>query len=172
MEKLKVKDIVLTGLMAAITFVAAMVIHIPNGINGFIHPGDVVVLLAPILIGKKKGIFAAAFGMMLVDLIGYPIYAPFTFVIKGVMAWISYTIYIKRDTIGNKVIAFSTAAIFMVVSYFLTGTIITYFINKEADSIGKALIAGSTSILGDSIQGIVAVVLSIIVLNALSRNKK
>lgn len=173
MKNLKIRDMVLTALIIAITFIAAKVIQIPNGMSGFIHPGDAVVLIAPILIGKKKGIFAAATGMMLVDLLsGFAIYAPFTFVIKAIMAWISYSIYIKRNTIKNKIMAFSLSAIFMVVGYFITDVVILYFINREAESVIKAIVAALAGVPGNIVQGVTAIILALIMSKMLIKYKK
>ena len=80
---------VFTALMIAIIFISANLIRIPT-VGGFVHLGDCMVLLAAALLGKKRGALASGIGMALVDLYsGYIIWAPFTFIIKALMAYIA-----------------------------------------------------------------------------------
>ena len=83
-----VKNMVITAMMAAIVFVATYSIKI-NTFGGYVHLGDSMVLLSALLLGKKKGAIASALGMGMADLLYMPIWAPFTIVIKAVMALIA-----------------------------------------------------------------------------------
>ncbi|MCY6485093.1 ECF transporter S component [Clostridium aestuarii] len=104
----KAKDIVLSGLLISLVFVATMFINIrlPISIHGgLIHLGSAMVVVISIIFGKKKGTIAAAFGMSLFDLItGGAQWAPFTFVIKGYMAYIIGTMAYAKGRNGNSIL--------------------------------------------------------------------
>ena len=85
--KTKTKRIVMASMLAALVCIATIVIVVPTPFKGYINAGDGVVLLCGLLLSPAYGFFAAAVGAALADLIlGYVIYAPATFVIKGLMA--------------------------------------------------------------------------------------
>ena len=84
MSDKKVQKLVVSALMAALTYVATMVVQIPSPMNGYVNLGDCFVLLSGWLLGPWYGGAAAGIGSMLTDLLyGYGYYAPGTFVIKG-----------------------------------------------------------------------------------------
>ena len=89
------KKLLMTALFAALACVATMSIRIPTpGTNGYIHPGDAVVILSGIILGPVWGMLAGGIGSALADLIGgYFIYVPITLVIKGLIALIAGVIY-------------------------------------------------------------------------------
>ena len=85
----------MTALFAALACVATMSIRIPTlGTNGYIHPGDAVVILSGIILGPVYGFLAGGIGSAMADLLGgYFIYVPITLIIKGLIALISGIIY-------------------------------------------------------------------------------
>ena len=87
----RTRQIVLTALFAALTCVATMVIRIPTpATSGYIHPGDALVILCGIVLGPKYGFLAAGLGSCASDLFGgYFLYVPATFIIKGLIAFIT-----------------------------------------------------------------------------------
>ena len=91
------KKLLMTALFAALACVATMSIRIPTpGTNGYIHPGDAVVILSGIILGPVWGMLAGGIGSALADLIGgYFIYVPITLVIKGLIALIAGVVYQK-----------------------------------------------------------------------------
>jgi uncharacterized membrane protein len=122
-------DFVQIALIAAITFAVTYVIQIPVGTKGVLHVGDAIVFTGAILLGKKKGAVAAALGMALFDAsTPYIIWAPFTFVIKGLMAYIAGSIAFRNgyngDKLINNIFAFIAGGIWMVAGYYLAGGII------------------------------------------------
>ena len=102
----------------AMTTVATMVIAIPVPFtNGYIHLGDSMIFLSVLLLGWKYGAVAAGLGSALADLfLGYPQWAPWTLVIKAVMAILmGLAIEASMKRKRNMVIAsLSTAGIWMV----------------------------------------------------------
>ena len=91
------KKLLMTALFAALACVATMSIRIPTpGTNGYIHPGDAVVILSGIILGPVWGMLAGGIGSALADLIGgYFIYVTITLVIKGLIALIAGVVYQK-----------------------------------------------------------------------------
>ncbi|MDE7311441.1 MAG: ECF transporter S component [Eubacterium sp.] len=91
------KKIVTAALFAALACVATMSIRIPTpGTNGYIHPGDAIVILSGVMLGPAWGLLAAGIGSAMADLIGgYFIYVPITFVIKGAVAFAAGVLYRK-----------------------------------------------------------------------------
>lgn len=84
-------EISLNALLIAMVFVSTMFIQIrlPFSVNGgLIHFGTVALVIAAIVFGKKRGAIAGAFGMALFDVLsGWVIWAPGTFIIRGVMGY-------------------------------------------------------------------------------------
>lgn len=123
-EKNKTKKIVLAAMLAAITCVATMIIKIPSPLKGYLNLGDCVVLLAGWLLSPGYGFLAAGIGSALADVfLGYVIYAPATFVIKGLMALIAYSVYQmlhkKNNNFVSRIISGILAEATMVLGYFV-----------------------------------------------------
>lgn len=92
----KVNKLIITALMIAIITVSTMFIKIPT-LNGYIHLGDSMVFFSVFLLGKKYGAIASGLGSALGDILaGYAIWAPWTFVIKGLMALI-FGVFLERS---------------------------------------------------------------------------
>lgn len=90
--KLTLRQMTLTGLMAAAVYVSSafLQIPIPTAIdNTRLHMGNVMCLLSGLLLGPWLGGLAAGAGSMLFDLTSpaYIASAPFTFAFKFLMAW-------------------------------------------------------------------------------------
>ena len=155
---IKTIDIVQISLMAAITFLATTVIHVPT-FMGVLHLGDSMVFLSAILFGRKKSAIASAVGMCLFDLMsGYTMWAPFTFVIKGLMGYIAGTIAYRKNYNGNNtlnnILAFVVSGTWMIAAYYIGGTIILTFISKDF-AIKQALIISLKDIPTNIIQVVV-----------------
>ena len=87
MRDMKIRKMVLAALMAALTYVATMVVQIPSPMQGFVNLGDCCVLLSGWILGPWWGGAAAGIGSMLTDLLnGYAHYAPGTLIIKALDA--------------------------------------------------------------------------------------
>ncbi|APF21874.1 ECF transporter S component [Clostridium butyricum] len=174
-NRLSTKELVLMGLMIALVWLAGSVIKIPS-VGGFVHLGDCMVFLSVVVLGKKKGSVASAMGMMLVDVLGgYYLWAPFTFVIKGAMAYIAGSILEKLEVKHGKsfsyVISFLISGVFMVIAYFGAGIIMATFLTEKAGLI-QGIVYSAKDIVGNIIQvgtGIViALPVSAVVLKAKS----
>lgn len=168
------KDLVLTGLMIALICLAGSIIKIPS-IGGFVHIGDCMVFLSVIVLGKKRGAIASAAGMFLVDVLGgYYLWAPFTLIIKGCMAYISGSIIekvnIKRMTL-KYVAAFSVASIFMVIAYFASGIIMASLFTQKTGLL-EGIIYSSKDIIGNVIQVVTGMIIAVPLSIALKRTNR
>jgi len=116
MYKTKNKTVLLalTGLFAAIICVATSFLKVPAPL-GYVHLGDGMIFLAAAFLGPY-GIISAAVGSAIADLLaGYAVYAPVTFVIKGLMALIAW-LFIKK---------FNFKAVYNIIAFVLCGMVMT-----------------------------------------------
>lgn len=123
----RVRDVVFSGLLISMVFVATRFINVrlPLSINGgLIHLGTGVLFIASIVFGAKMGAVAGSFGMGLFDILsGWGPWAPFTFVIRGVMGYMVGTIanYNKKD--GNSIfynlLAMTVGGVWMIIGYYI-----------------------------------------------------
>lgn len=86
-----IRAIVLSAMFIAIVFIATYAVQIPlPGIatGGLIHLGNVALFTISVVFGKKYGAVSGAFGMALFDLLSpWFIWAPGTFIIRGIMGY-------------------------------------------------------------------------------------
>ena len=88
--EIKTEKLVMTALFICMIIVTTMFFKIPIPFaNGYVHLGDAMIFLAVLILGVRRGAIASAVGSALGDVFGgFAIWAPWTFVIKGVMALI------------------------------------------------------------------------------------
>ena len=120
----KTKKLIMAALMASLACVATMIIKIPSPLNGYINLGDCIVLLCGWVLCPGYGFAAAAIGSALADVLsGYVIYAPATFVIKGVMALVAFAMFKllskKIKKFPARIIGGVVAEIIMILGYFV-----------------------------------------------------
>lgn len=160
----RVRNMVITALMAAIVFVATYSIKI-NSFGGYVHLGDSMVLLSALLLGKKKGAVASALGMGLADLLYMPIWAPFTIVIKAIMAIIAASIALRKDYEGEKVwnntLGFVAAGLWMTVAYFVAGALVASLVLGKQPSLAAAFAASLKDVPGNLWQATAGVIIAL-----------
>lgn len=165
-EKSKTKDMVLSALLIALVFIATKFINfrLPISINGgLIHLGNTMLFMAAIVFGGRKGAIAGAFGMGLFDIVsGWVAWAPFTFIIRGVMGYIIGYAANSHNRKGNSLfwnlIGIIIAGIWMIVGYYIAEVIIT-----------GNYIAPVTSIPGNVIQIVFGALLGLPIAKALKK---
>ena len=118
------KRIVIAAMLCALTCVATMAIKIPSPLNGYLNLGDCMVLLCGWILSPVYGFLAAGLGSAAADLFsGYVVYAPATFLVKGIMALIAffgYKLLSKRlGDLPSRIITGIAAEAFMVLGYFV-----------------------------------------------------
>ena len=151
MKDLRIRKLVYAALMAALTYVATMVIQIPSPMQG-----------SGWLLGPWWGGAAAGIGSMLTDLLnGYAHYAPGTFVIKGCMA-IAAALLAKAmgRKAGGYVVSGIVAEVIMVAGYF----------GYAALLLGKG-IGAAASIPGNLVQAVMGLAIGLILFFLLKRSK-
>lgn len=86
----KTWNLVLAAMMVCLVMVATFFIRIPSPFtHGYLHLGDAMVFMSVLVLGRNRGSLAAGLGSALADVLGgYAAYAPWTLIIKGVMAFI------------------------------------------------------------------------------------
>ncbi len=173
-QSYRTKIIILTALFAALTFVATSIIKIPTITQGYIHPGDGLVLLSGLLLGPLWGTIAAGVGSALSDILGgYFVYAPATFIIKALSALTAVLIFralTKKETKGSilKVIAAGIGGeAVMVFGYFVFEIFMIAIVNGTNLTAGLAVAAAG--IIPNVIQGVVGIAISSLLYPVLHR---
>lgn len=148
------------AILMALTVVMTMVVHIPTiGTNGYLNLGDMVVLLAALILGKKGGFVVGGLGSAIADLLlGYVHYAPITLIVKGLEGYIAGSLLETEIGKRKPLIVTSIAGIFMAFGYFV----------PEIFMYGKGAIA---SIPGNIMQGLLGAITSVVLYTALKRTK-
>lgn len=131
-SKFTTKEMVQTALLTALVFVATFFIHIQLPImasGGLVHLGNVMLFAIAIVFGKEKGAIAGAVGMALFDLSsGWAVWAPFTFIIRGVMGYVIGAISWGNKREGNNfminLFAIILSAIWMIAGYYISEVIL------------------------------------------------
>lgn len=123
MNRISTKKMVLTGLMIAVVFLVTYFTKIPGPVGPF-NIGDAAIIVTAIVIGRTSGFAAGAIGSALADLaMGYAIFSPITFVVKGLEGYIVGVIANRSNEKGSaeylKIVAAVAGAVIMIGGYFL-----------------------------------------------------
>ena len=162
--KTTTQKIIFSSMLAALVCVVTMVIKIPSPLSGYLNLGDCIVLLSGWLMPPLYGFLAAAVGSALADIFsGYMIYAPVTFLIKGIMALLAslgYSLLRKKagGTVSH-VLSGITAELFMILGYFAFEGILYGFA------------AAALNIPINALQGAVGLVLGILLTGIFRKHK-
>lgn len=117
-------DLILTAMLVSLVFVATLFINIKLPITangGLVHLGTAMLFIVSILFGPKKGAIAGAVGMGLFDLIsGWTLWAPFTFLTRGLQGYIVGKIAWSGNREGKSFI-FNLIALICSVPFMLAG---------------------------------------------------
>lgn len=160
----KTKKLVTAALFAALACVATMIIKFPSPLKGYLNIGDCIVLLCGWMLSPAYGFLAAGLGSGLADVLsGYIIYAPATFVIKGLMALVAcYVFKAMRKAIGNnllsRIISGLLAEIVMVLGYYVF------------EGFMYGFVASAVNIPANAIQGIAGLILGTILIKAFEKS--
>ena len=144
------KKIAFCAVFAALVCIGTYVIVIPLP-HGYANIGDTFVLLAGWCLGGVYGAIAGAFGSALADIMsGYAIYAPATFLIKGLTAILALLVCkackkaIRKDALDfiTRTVSAVVAELCMVAGYFLFECILYGFAGGVATLVGNSLQGG------------------------------
>ena len=163
--KTKTQKIVTASMLAALCCVATMIIKIPTPLHGYANLGDCIVLLSAFLLPVGYGFCAAAIGSALADVLsGYAMYAPATFIIKGLMVIAAYFIYkqfAKKDKnkLPGKIISGFVAEVIMIAGYFVFEGFLYGF--------GASLV----NIPANAVQGVAGLIIGIVLVKIFEKTK-
>ncbi|NMA82348.1 MAG: ECF transporter S component [Epulopiscium sp.] len=159
-------DMVITSLLIALVFIATRFINIRlpfAGQGGLVHLGNVMIYTATLVFGTRKGAIASAVGMTLFDILsGWVVWAPFTFIIRWIMAEIIGFIALRGGKNGThmkwNIVAIGISGIWMIIGYYFTEVILYH-----------NWIVPFGSIPGDMIQVLVSGILAIPLVKTLQK---
>ena len=166
-QKNHTKKLVSAALFAAICYGMTLV-SVPLPVVGYGNLGDCFVLLSGCLLGPLWGAAAAALGSALADVtLGFGLYAPATFVVKGLMAVVAYFAGVlfwgNRGGFARRTAAHVAAALLaelvMIGGYFAYETAL------------YDMTAALGSIVGNCMQAVAGTVLSTVILAILRGNR-
>ncbi len=162
--KTKTQKIVMSALFAALCCVATMIIKIPSPLKGYLNLGDCVVLLSGWILSPAYGFAAAGIGSALADVFsGYVVYAPATFVIKGIMAIVAHLCFKgmnnKLGKTPSRIIGGTLAEVGMVLGYF----VFEGFMYGFAPSV--------VNIPANGVQGIAGLIVGLILVKIFEKSK-
>lgn len=154
----------MASLMAALTCVATMIIKIPSPLRGYLNPGDCIVLVAGWMLSPAYGFLAAGLGSALADIFsGYVLYAPATFVIKGLMALIAYYGFKlfrrKLANLPSRIISGILAELMMILGYFVFEGFLYGFVPSLVN------------VPANGIQGVVGLILGVLLIKICGKSK-
>lgn len=156
----KTKKLVFSALFAALVCVSTIIITITLPGGGYFNLGDCFVITAGVVLGPLFGFLSAAIGSGIADVIsGYVIYAPATFIIKGLMALVVGFICLKNKKIIKVFLSGVVAEIIMLVGYFL------YELTLNGFSLAILGVAGN------ALQGTAGIISSFVLVLFLTKNK-
>ncbi len=132
-NKLSVRDLVLDGCLIAIVFVSTYLIQfrLPFASQGgLVHAGNIALFTIAMLFGSRRGAVSGAFGMAIFDLMsGWALWAPFTFVIRGVMGWIIGRLSSSEQMNATKfgiwhTLVIAISGVWMIIGYYITEVVL------------------------------------------------
>jgi len=160
----KTKKIVMAALMAALTCVATMIIKVPSPLKGYLNLGDCIVLVSGWMLPPVYGFCAAGLGSALADIFsGYILYAPATFVIKGLMALIAFCGFKlmskKQGRTIAAIISGVAAEIMMVLGYYVF------------EGFMYGFVPAAVNIPANSVQGAAGLILGVILIKIFEKGR-
>lgn len=160
----RTKKIVMAALLAALTCVATMIVKIPSPLKGYVNLGDCIVLTAGWLLPPGYGFLAAGLGSALADLFsGYLVYAPATFIIKGVMAVVAYygfkLLHKRLGDLIPRIISGIAAEILMILGYYVF------------EGFMYGFIPSAVNIPANGVQGIAGLIIGVVLIKVLEKTQ-
>jgi len=133
--------VALSVVLAAAVTVSTMLIRIPvPATTGYLNFGDIMIFVSGLLFGGAIGGFAGGVGSAIADIIGFPAFAPYTLVIKGLEGFLAGSIR-NGKSLARDVIGWAVGAVAMVLGYFVAEAYIMGF------GVGAALIEVPANLL-------------------------
>jgi uncharacterized membrane protein len=161
----KTTDLIMTAMLIALVFLATFInIKLPIKANGgLVHLGTTMLFIGAFLFGPKKAALAGALGMGLFDMVGgWLLWAPITFVSRGLQGLIVGRIAWAKGRKGNSL------------ALNVTGAIVSMPVMIAVYYIGEGILYGNwiaplASIPGDLVQNVLGIIIAIPVCAALKK---
>lgn len=139
----KIKLLTKTAILTSLLFVLTSYVSIPIKF-GYLNLSDAFIMIISNFLPLNHLIFVSSFATMLSDIyLGYSEYAVFTFVIKGLEAFVIYKLNQKLTFKYSYLISFITGGLFMLVGYGIADVIIKnniiYFITSFMANLPQAI---------------------------------
>ena len=117
-KQTRILQLTLTAVFAGLVAATTMMIRLPiPATTGYFNIGDAMIFVAALLFGPVVGGLAGGVGSAISDMIGYPLFVPYTLVIKGIEGWLVGKI--SRRTLKSDYIACLIGGAEMVLGYFV-----------------------------------------------------
>lgn len=157
----KIRKTVYAAALAALVCVATLVVQVPSPTGGYVNVGDGFVLLSGWLLGPWYGAAAAGLGTALTDLImGYAVYAPASFIIKGLTALLAAIVAGKTaHSKAGLLLGGVLGEAWMALGYFLFTALL----------LGRGS-GALLSVPGNLVQGLVGVVLGYLLMRMIQKS--
>ncbi|MCW8802245.1 MAG: ECF transporter S component [Candidatus Bathyarchaeota archaeon] len=111
-------QISLMAVMSALVAVGTLIVRIPNPMGGYFNVGDVMIFVSALTFNPLIGGVAGGLGSAIADIIGFPVFAVPTLIIKGLEGLIAGLITNKKS-LYRDIVAVLVAGAEMVTGYFL-----------------------------------------------------
>jgi uncharacterized membrane protein len=117
-EEKALVQISLLPIMAALVTVGTLIIRVPNPMGGYFNVGDVMIFVCALTLNPIIGGFAGGVGSAIADMIGFPVFAIPTLIIKGLEGLLAGLVTNKKNVFRD-VLAVVVAGSEMIIGYFL-----------------------------------------------------
>jgi uncharacterized membrane protein len=116
--KIKSTNWFLTIAFMAVVTITTLFLRIPTPTGGYFNFGDVAVVFCGLLLGKRGGFLAGGLGSAIADILsGYAMFAPLTFIAKGIEGFICGFAKNKKKVIYHILPLIGSGSI--IITYFL-----------------------------------------------------
>lgn len=109
------------AVMTAVTAALTLWVRIPLPSRGYITLADVIIYFCALVFGPFTALIAGGLGTAVADLVGYPQFAPISFVVHGLQGLVAGLLLRGAAGAGGgrRVLAFAAGTAVMVGGYFL-----------------------------------------------------
>ena len=165
----KTRKLVMTALMLCLVLLATIAIRIPAPFTqGYVHLGDTFIFVSVLLLGKKYGAVASGVGSAMADILGgFAIYAPWTLIIKFLMAYIMglfVEISLKRK---KNVVQVAGVPLIQIIGMIIAGVIMVVGYALVDGAFAGNILAGILGAPFNVIQFAVGIVIALIIIATL-----
>jgi uncharacterized membrane protein len=145
----------LMAIMSALVAVGTLIVRIPNPMGGYFNVGDVMIFVTALTFNLLIGGVAGGLGSAIADIIGFPLFAIPTLVIKGLEGLLASLITNKKNVFRD-VLAVVAAGTEMVIGYFVVELFVLQW------GLGGALAEVPANIAQVTIGGLVGIPIALI----------